>query len=63
MSRKLPPLALFLIGLHVCEVLTFGTSATGSLIANSLQLVACAIGTAMALAASGGTELAARFGV
>ncbi len=52
MSRKLPPLALFLIGLHVCEVLTFGTSATGSLIANSLQLVACAIGTAMALAAS-----------
>src|ERR1700730_9588962 len=51
MSRQLPFVALFIIGLHVCEVLIFGTSATGSLIANSLQLVACAIGTAMALGA------------
>ena len=46
MSRKLPFVALFIIALHVCEVLIFGTSATGALIANSLQLVACAIGTA-----------------
>jgi two-component system cell cycle sensor histidine kinase/response regulator CckA len=52
MSWKLPVLALFVIGLHVGEVLIFGTSATGSLIANSLQLVACAIGTAMAFGAS-----------
>src|ERR1035438_2353526 len=52
MSWKLPLLALFIIGLHVGEVLIFGTSATGSLIANSLQLVACAIGTAMAFGAS-----------
>ncbi len=34
MSRKLPFVALFVIGLHVCEVLIFGTSPTGSLIAN-----------------------------
>ena len=52
MSRKLPLLALFLIGLHAGEVLIYGTSATGSLIANALQLVACAIGTAMAFGAS-----------
>jgi two-component system cell cycle sensor histidine kinase/response regulator CckA len=52
MSRKLPFVALFIIGLHVCEVLIFGTSATGALIANSLQLVACTIGTAMAFRAS-----------
>jgi two-component system cell cycle sensor histidine kinase/response regulator CckA len=52
MSRKLPLLAFFLIGLHAGEVLIYGTSATGSLIANALQLVACAIGTAMAFGAS-----------
>jgi PAS domain S-box-containing protein len=52
MFRKLPILALFIIGLHACEVLIFGTSATGSLIANSLQLIACGIGTATTLAAS-----------
>jgi PAS domain S-box-containing protein len=52
MSWKLPLLALFIIGLHVGEVLIFGTSPTGSLIANSLQLVACAIGTVMAFGAA-----------
>ena len=52
MSRKLPILALFLIGLHVCEVLILGTSAAGSLVANSLQMIACGIGTAMTFAAS-----------
>ena len=52
MSRKLPLLALFIIGLHACEVLTLGTSPAGSLIANSLQMIACGIGTAMTFAAS-----------
>ena len=52
MSRKLPLLALFIIGLHACEVLTLGTSPAGSLIANSLQMIACGIGTAMTLAAA-----------
>ncbi len=52
MSRRLPILALFIIGLHACEVLILGTSPAGSLVANSLQMIACGIGTAMAFAAS-----------
>jgi two-component system cell cycle sensor histidine kinase/response regulator CckA len=52
MSRKLPVLALFVVGLQICEILIWGTSPTGSLVANSLQLVACAIGAAMAFGAS-----------
>src|ERR1700756_1594499 len=52
MSRKLPILALFVIGLQVFEILTLGTSPVGSLTANSLQLFACAIGAAMAFGAS-----------
>jgi two-component system, cell cycle sensor histidine kinase and response regulator CckA len=52
MSRKLPILALFLIGLHVCEVLVLGTSAAGALVGNCLQMVACAIGAVSAFAAS-----------
>jgi PAS domain S-box-containing protein len=52
MSRKLPVLALFVVGLQVCEILILGTSPTGSLVANSLQLLACAIGAAMAFGAS-----------
>jgi two-component system, cell cycle sensor histidine kinase and response regulator CckA len=52
MSRKLTILALWLIALHVGEVLILGTSAAGSLVANSLQMIACAIGTAAAFAAS-----------
>jgi PAS domain S-box-containing protein len=52
MSRKLPLLALFLIGLHVCEALILGTSPAGALVANSLQMIACGIGTAMTFAAS-----------
>jgi two-component system cell cycle sensor histidine kinase/response regulator CckA len=51
-SRKLPILALFVVGLHVCEVLMLGTSSAGSLVANSLQTVACALGVATALSAS-----------
>jgi PAS domain S-box-containing protein len=52
MSRKLPILALFVAGLHVCEVLILGTSPAGSLIANSLQMIACGLGTAMTFGAS-----------
>jgi two-component system cell cycle sensor histidine kinase/response regulator CckA len=52
MSRKLPILALIIAGLHVCEVLILGTSPAGSLVANSLQLVACGWATAMAFGAS-----------
>jgi PAS domain S-box-containing protein len=52
MSRKLPILALFVIGLQVFEILTLGTSPVGSLASNSLQLFACAIGAAMAFGAS-----------
>src|SRR5580704_348943 len=52
MSWKLPIVALFVVGLQVGEILILGTSPTGSLAANSLQLVACAIGAAMAFGAS-----------
>jgi PAS domain S-box-containing protein len=52
MSWKLPIVALVVVGLHVCEILIWGTSPTGSLVANLLQMVACAIGTAMAFGAS-----------
>jgi PAS domain S-box-containing protein len=52
MSRKLPILALIIVGLHVCEVLILGTSPAGSLATNSLQLVACGLATAMAFGAS-----------
>ena len=52
MSWKLPIVALIVVGLQVGEILTLGTSPAGSLTANSLQLVACAIGAAMAFGAS-----------
>jgi len=52
MSWKLPIVALFVVGLQVCEILILGTSPAGSLTANSLQLVACAIGAAMAFGAA-----------
>jgi PAS domain S-box-containing protein len=51
MSRRLPLLAFLIVGLQVCEVLILGTSRTGSLVANSLQMAACALGVAMTLAA------------
>jgi PAS domain S-box-containing protein len=47
MSRRLPLLALLLIGLQACEVLILGTSRAGTLVANSLQMAACALGIAM----------------
>jgi PAS domain S-box-containing protein len=40
------------MGLHICEILFLGTSPVGSLLTNLLQLVACAIGSAMAFGAS-----------
>jgi PAS domain S-box-containing protein len=52
MTRKLPYLALILVGLHVCEVLILRTSPAGSLVANTLQLVACGWATAMAFGAA-----------
>ena len=52
MSRKLLILALFVVGLHICEVLILGTSPAGALVTNSLQMIACAIGTGAAFAAS-----------
>jgi PAS domain S-box-containing protein len=51
-SWKLPIVALFVVGLQVCEILFLGTSPAGSLTANSLQLVACAIGAVTAFGAS-----------
>jgi len=52
MSRQLPIVAVFVIGLQICEILFLGTSSAGSLLTNLLQLVACAIGSAMAFGAS-----------
>src|SRR6202035_5870450 len=52
MGRKVPILALFVVGLQACEVLILGTSRAGSLVANALQMIACVLGTAMALRAS-----------
>ena len=52
MSRKLPIVAVLILGLQVSEILFLGTSPAGSLVTNLLQFVACAIGVAMAFGAS-----------
>jgi PAS domain S-box-containing protein len=52
MSRKLLIVAVSVFGLQAGEILILGTSPAGSLLANLLQLVACAIGMAMAFGAS-----------
>jgi PAS domain S-box-containing protein len=52
MSRRLPIVAVFVIGLQICQILFLGTSPVGSLLTNVLQLIACAIGSAMAFGAS-----------
>src|SRR6476469_4674515 len=52
MGRKVPIVAIFLLGLQVCEVLILGTSRAGSLVANTLQMTACGLATAMAIGAS-----------
>jgi two-component system cell cycle sensor histidine kinase/response regulator CckA len=51
-SRKLSIFAAFIVGLHVCEVLILGTSRLGSLVANSLQMVACATAVVATIGAS-----------
>src|SRR5256885_1448125 len=51
MPRKAVVLALVMIALHVVVVLALGTSASGSFIGNSLQIIACGLATAMALGA------------
>ena len=52
MPRKLCVLALAIIALHILAVLTLGTSPTGSLIGNLLQIVACGLAAVTAFAAS-----------
>src|SRR5262249_11893016 len=52
MGRRVPIFALFILGLHVCEVLILGTSRAGSLIANTLQMIACGLAIATAIGAS-----------
>jgi PAS domain S-box-containing protein len=51
-SRKLLIIALVLIGLHAAEVRLLGTSPAGSLVANSLQLAACAIAAGVTFGAA-----------
>src|SRR6266852_4058517 len=52
MSRKLPALASLIVGLHIVEALTLGTSTLGSFLANGLQLFACGFAAVMAFGAS-----------
>ncbi len=52
MPRKLCVLALTIIALHILAVLAVGSSPLGSLIGNSLQIVACGLAAAMAFGAS-----------
>src|SRR5215467_8174073 len=51
MPRKPLILAAVIVALHLCEAATFGTSATGSLLANLLQIFACGFAVVMALGA------------
>jgi PAS domain S-box-containing protein len=51
MPRKPLVLALVIIALHIVVMLALGTSASGSFLGNSLQIVACGLATAMALGA------------
>jgi len=52
MVRKVAVFGLVVIGLHACEILILGTSPAGSLVANLLQLFACAMAATMACRAS-----------
>jgi len=52
MPRKLSILALAIVGLHIVEVFTLGKSSAGSLLGNSLQIVACFVAAAMCIGAS-----------
>ncbi|MBV8515624.1 MAG: PAS domain S-box protein, partial [Acidobacteria bacterium] len=52
MYRKVAIIGAVLVGLHACEILFLGTSPTGSLVANTLQLIACGMAAATTLLAS-----------
>src|SRR5579862_5626385 len=52
MYRKVAIIGAIVVGLHAGEILAFGTTPTGSIIANTLQLLACGLATAMAFRAS-----------
>jgi len=52
MSRKLLALASIVVGLHIVEALTLGTSTLGSFLANGLQIFACGLAAVMAFGAS-----------
>src|SRR3979490_726245 len=52
MSRKLLALVSVIVGLHIVEALTLGTSTLGSFLANSLQIFACGFAAVMAFGAS-----------
>ena len=52
MSRKLLALASMVVGLHIVEALTLGTSTLGSFLANGLQIFACGLAAVMAFGAS-----------
>jgi PAS domain S-box-containing protein len=51
MPRKLLILALVVIGLHICVILTLGTSPAGSFLTNSLQVFASGLAVAMCFGA------------
>ena len=62
MPRKLLILALAILGLHIVEVYTLGTSTAGTLFGNSLQTIACFTAVAMcAGAARRGKQLTRTF--
>jgi two-component system cell cycle sensor histidine kinase/response regulator CckA len=52
MPRKLLVLALAILGLHIVEVYTLGTSAAGALLGNTLQTLACCTAAAMCVDAA-----------
>src|SRR2546427_249390 len=51
MPRKPLILALVIVALHLCEAATLGTTATGSLLANLLEIFACGFAVVMAFGA------------
>src|SRR5260370_6995724 len=52
MPRKSLILAAVVVALHLLEAATLGTSTTGSLVANLLQILACGFAAVMAFGAS-----------
>src|SRR5260370_814649 len=51
MPRKPLILALVIVALHLCETATLGATATGSLLANLLEIFACGFAAVMAFTA------------